>query len=353
MIGRVNGSDRRIFALTVDADYACRHSGACCTAGWSIPVEPLRRGLLGADVLAPQADGACGYFDRETRLCRVHRDHGPAMRPASCHHFPRRALGDDRGLFVTLSHFCPTAAGLLFRADVALEIVRDPRAFPPTREYEGLDGRGEWPPLVRPDLLFDLASYDRWERFLVDTFSDERATVVEALARVAAGAERLRAWKPACGPFAAWTDRALRDVAGCLRALDRYAALAAFSAFRDIAATVPSGLSRPARPPDVDACSAELVAPCWNDFSAPVRRYLATKAFGSWAAYSCGSSGGSRQRRVRRQRFNTEQRRNGNGTASLAPHVGRLRRPLDAAKRRRAAPRSAAPFVLRCSVSPC
>jgi hypothetical protein len=29
----------RIYALSIHADYACRHSGACCTSGWPIPAE--------------------------------------------------------------------------------------------------------------------------------------------------------------------------------------------------------------------------------------------------------------------------------------------------------------------------
>ncbi|MGE5360921.1 MAG: hypothetical protein ACM3NQ_18035, partial [Bacteroidales bacterium] len=36
-------------SLSIHAHYSCRHSGACCTAGWPIPVEPdTTRGLLEA-----------------------------------------------------------------------------------------------------------------------------------------------------------------------------------------------------------------------------------------------------------------------------------------------------------------
>ena len=37
------------------------------------------------------------FGKRTVRLCRVHRDHGEAMLPESCYHFPRRALMDARG----------------------------------------------------------------------------------------------------------------------------------------------------------------------------------------------------------------------------------------------------------------
>ena len=55
---------------------------------------------------------------------------GEPMLPATCGHFPRLAVRDARGTFVSLSHFCPTAAATLFREDVLLEIVEHPQAFP-------------------------------------------------------------------------------------------------------------------------------------------------------------------------------------------------------------------------------
>src|SRR5262245_18687256 len=36
-----------IYALSIHAGYACQRSGACCKAGWSIPVEAPLRVLLG------------------------------------------------------------------------------------------------------------------------------------------------------------------------------------------------------------------------------------------------------------------------------------------------------------------
>ncbi|MFN7985813.1 MAG: hypothetical protein U0Q11_28550, partial [Vicinamibacterales bacterium] len=126
-------SQPRIFALNAHADYACRHSHACCTAGWSIPVEEPKVALLGGQWLLPGDDGACPKLDRQDGLCRVHRDHGELALPDSCRHFPRRSLIDDRGTFVSLSHFCPTAAQLLLEHDAPLAIVEQPAAFPATR----------------------------------------------------------------------------------------------------------------------------------------------------------------------------------------------------------------------------
>ena len=131
----------RVFALNVHANWACRHSGACCSAGWAIPVEPSRRAVLGTDLLIPDADGVCRFHDRDAKRCRVHAEHGEDMLPGSCVHFPRRALIDNRGVHVSLSHFCPTAARMLVTTPGPLHIVENPPAFPATRPYEGLDGR--------------------------------------------------------------------------------------------------------------------------------------------------------------------------------------------------------------------
>ena len=103
-------------SLSIHADYRCRHSGACCTADWDVPVEvpvtdrstkrqsraaargsPVPR--TGAFVVEPDlpADagamlernqaGECVFFERESRLCVVHRDLGHEALPATCRHF--------------------------------------------------------------------------------------------------------------------------------------------------------------------------------------------------------------------------------------------------------------------------
>jgi hypothetical protein len=280
-----------VYCLSVHAAYACEHSGACCTAGWPIPVEaPLRR-LLRADVLTPDASGVCGYFDRDTRLCRVHSDHGARSLPASCYHFPRRSLIDDRGTFVTLSHFCPTAARQLVDSAVPLSIVADPSAYPPDRGYDGLDARGEWPPLVRPNLLFDAGSYSRWERFVVETFA-RGEPIQDALASIAAGAERLRQWTPRHGPFSNWVEETLTDRSGPdPHALVLYARVVGPDACDHVSRLVPPdsrrhpapSTSHPAPAPRPSHLAPRTIP--WRRFDEPVRRYLATKAFASWTAY--------------------------------------------------------------------
>jgi hypothetical protein len=267
-----------VYALSFHAQYACRHSGACCTAGWSIPVEPRLLSLVGVDLLVPDATGTCIHFDRASRLCEVQRAHGENMLPGACYQFPRRALIDDRGTFVALSNFCPTAATQLCESDGELAIVASPPAFPERRVYEGLDARGQWPPLVRPGVLFDLASYSRWETFIVSTFASG-VSAGTALARIAATAERLRAWTPECGPFDSWMTRSLPVPATDSDGLTIYDRFRAPEAFEQLRRFVPEGLSAPlSEVTSVAELSSSLE-------SRTVNRYLASKAFASWCAY--------------------------------------------------------------------
>ena len=190
-------SSADVFALSIHADYRCRHSGACCSADWDVPVElPVYRTLkdaVAAGRLQPQVSarhlhpfvvepdlpedaaamlerteiGECVFLDSGTKLCIVHRDLGEPALPATCRYFPRLAVRDDRGTFITLSHFCPTAASMLFRDDCALAITSGPHAFPPG-QYEGLVvASDDLPPLLTPTMLMDGPGYSAWERHMV------------------------------------------------------------------------------------------------------------------------------------------------------------------------------------------
>jgi len=108
------------------------------------------------------------------------------------------AVTDDRATTVTLSHFCPTAAAMLFR-DVQLSVVEVPPSFNSVREYEGLDARGVLPPLLRPGMLMDLESHHAWERHIVRVLDDDGHTPESALAQLADDAERVRTWRPGDG----------------------------------------------------------------------------------------------------------------------------------------------------------
>ena len=113
-------------------------------------------------------DGACGFFERDSRLCAIHRDGGSAALPATCRIFPRLVLHDARGTFVSLSHFCPTAAAMLFDAPGPDAIVDAPASLTGEGRLDGLDATDAWPPLLRTSVLMDLDAYAAWEERAVD-----------------------------------------------------------------------------------------------------------------------------------------------------------------------------------------
>jgi Fe-S-cluster containining protein len=300
-----------VFALSIHADYRCRHSGACCSTDWDVPVElPLYRSLTelvaagrlrvaaGAEHLAPfvvEPDlpddaaaiferteaGACVFFEPGTRLCIVHRDHGEAVLPSTCRHFPRVAVTDARGTFITLSHFCPTAASMLFREDVPTEVVESPPAFPP-RDYEGLTVTADdLPPLLTPTMVMDFEGYTAWERHMVRRCAAPH-TPESVLATLTRDARLLQRWKPGGDPLTA----AIRSLpAAPVEEPEAVSLAPSLRLHADVIAAVPDEMKPAADEHGLEAAYAASVRPRWREFRAPLNRYLAAKAFASWTAY--------------------------------------------------------------------
>ncbi len=307
-------------ALTIHADYACRQSGRCCTAGWAIPVEaPLYRELSdaladgrlqqpsdtemaapflvhaprpadAAALLAVRPSGACVFFDgAPSNLCALQRQGGVAWLPSACRHFPRVALRDARGTSITLSHYCPTAARQLLRTDVPLAITDRPPAFPSDSLYEGLDARDTWPPLLRPGVLANPEMYDLWEAHLVGACADEDLCPEDALYRIVRVTEALRTWTVDDGPL---VERARAICASPPSALPAEAA--AFAAgHRDaswplhalVSAAIPAALASSPDAPWNPLVWRDQVEPAWRALARPIRRYLAARGFANWLAY--------------------------------------------------------------------
>lgn len=291
-----------IYSLSIHADYACRHSGACCSTSWDVPVEvsvyrsiaeAVETGHVAADrpfvtepappagaaaILRRTASGTCVFFEQDSRLCAVHRTLGEAALPSTCRLFPRIALTDPRGTFITLSHYCPTAAAMLFRTEVPLAIVEGPRAFP-AGECEGLNAAEALPPLLRPGVLMDLDAYAAWERRAVDVFA-RAASPEDALATLWRDAAALDTWTPANLPL---TDAIARfgDVETRDGTVDVASARVAFDA---VMACVPEDV-RPESRADLGAAHRRWVAPGWPACARVVNRYLAAHAFANWVAY--------------------------------------------------------------------
>jgi hypothetical protein len=290
-------------SLSIHATYRCRDSGACCTAGWPIPVEADRlevwKGALVSGRLA-LADGrrrfteavdapanapietpallktkaaACVFYRRVgAGRCEIHRALGHDALPLACRQFPRVSVIDPRGSSVTLSHYCPTAASML-DVDTPLSIVDHAPAFPADGEHVGLDVRDDLPPSLRPDCLMDWDAWWAWEELAVDCLA--RAERPEqALAELANVVDDVRTWRSA---DEALTDRIREAFVGVEttgrrspRTFDHHARLA------EILEAIPAEL----RPTPAQLEPIEPSPP-----TAIVRNFLAAHAFANWTAH--------------------------------------------------------------------
>jgi len=293
------------FCLTLHARYQCRHAGACCQ-NWTVPAEPVviafvearqirRAGVSGPLFVATstnahdtwsvarEAGGNCVFFDQGGgRLCEIHRTAGADALPSACRHFPRKILRDARGTFVSLSHFCPTAALMLLGADPLLLV----EAQPPLRlnePIEGLDALNALPPLLRPGLLCDLEGYAAWERAGLETFARTDLTYRQALNLIAAATEAIREWRPGTCSMVDHVERAfLQCPAGSTpespeahtRTIETVIALCAERVPDDIL------------PIDgFDALWARHAAGPFERFDRGMKNYLAARLFANWIAY--------------------------------------------------------------------
>lgn len=298
-----------MLALSFHAGFRCRHSGACCTAGWPIPVErsvadAIRRrrtlpetalataGQLpegAVAVLAPLAGGACPAFDGPGgNLCAIQRSLGHQNLPAACRHFPRVALLETDAVRVTLSHFCPTAASMLFRSGLErTAILPDAPGIGDRLEHDGFDARQTIPPFLRPGVVMDPGSCRLWERGLLDTFGRAGDTPETMLAAVAATAEAVRGWAAGGGPLESHTARAAESAAsyGANDAGRTMTFAGASRLFLLAAGAVPGALTPPRLPDNGETADRTWVEPRWASLSRPLGRYLAARAFAAWAAY--------------------------------------------------------------------
>lgn len=263
----INLADGRMkfFWLNFHAGYACRDSGMCCSSGWPIPVERARVEAIDAAIvrdsiplrvipwLAPEEhapddvagtlglrpNGHCVFFEAGRPGCAIHD-----IKPAGCVHFPYVCLIDQRGVHVTLSHFCPTAASMLFEHDDPIAIIEGPSPVP--GDLEGLDARESLPP------AFATATAGK---------PDDRP--------------RLMSWEE--------VDQWQRDAVTNARMIELVGDdLALFNQARS---AVPPPWSWPEAPDHLEDSWYSLVAPGWFKFEGALTRYAAAKAYASWSLY--------------------------------------------------------------------
>lgn len=335
----------RVRALSIHAGYRCGNSGACCSSGWDIPVEPavedglraalragrLRLPVVGAAgspaeepsvfrpvgglphgarvVLARDSAERCVFLEGDAKdrpavggaapssRCAVHAQLGEEALASACRQFPRVVTLTPLGAAVTLSHDCPTAAGMLFRhpegvfatapegaAAPPLRILESPPGFPPTWAYEGLDAREALPPFLRPGALMSWAALERWEEHAVARLADDSLTPEAALEALAAAAERARTWTPAHGAFDAFFIEALGARGVPVAAGDEGLGVTSWEL---VARSVPTGHPLPPSPRSaIERAGPDRVAALldegWAALHRPIRAWLAAKAFASW-----------------------------------------------------------------------
>jgi hypothetical protein len=304
----------RTFALSVHAAWRCRSSLRCCTSGWAIPVEPAVRrrietaaacgrlpleeaaararpgGAMGATSWLPRRggrrwlattdEGRCMFLEHRG-TCGLQRSLGEAAQPVSCRQFPRVAVIEDRGIHVSLTHYCPSAAALLFDSDAPLARVEN--AFAPERAYEGLDVRGAVAPWLRPGVWLDPEARDAFETAALARL-ESAPSPEAALAALRAGVERAVRWTPGDGPLARWVARSFGE------ADERHPGPAAFAAaaaaLRSVDACAPPALRAS---PEGDTAwapaEAQWVVPAWAGFSRPLRAWLSARLVASWVLW--------------------------------------------------------------------
>ncbi len=143
------------------------------------------------------SSGVCWFRDAERRDCAIHREFGEDALASACRQFPRVAVLEPTQVSVSLSHYCPTAAGLLFDPGMDFALVDRPRAFPHGWPFEGLDARAAYSPLLRPGVLLGFDGLRRFESEAVKLFS--ATGLQEGLSRFGSAVERIREWTPTRG----------------------------------------------------------------------------------------------------------------------------------------------------------
>ncbi len=279
----------------------------CCTSRWAIPVEaPLHQsleraiewgqlrlddhaggerlfepadGLPAAEpfVLGRRASGECLFFEPSRgNLCAIQRQMDHAHLPSACRHFPRVVTIDPRGVFVSMSHVCPTAAGLLF-ADGPASVVTSGPAIDDRGVWEGLDARDALPPQLSAHVLWDWDCWDQWERAAVQLLAGDGRSPESALSLLAAAVARTEAWRPEHGPLEELVGEALDHGTGDVAPADLSdAALGALCTM--VWRSVPDALGHP---PERQTFGVSG----WAEWSPVVGRFLAARAFANWVGY--------------------------------------------------------------------
>ena len=148
-------------------------------------------------------DRGCAFHNAAAQQCEIHALRGHDALPLACRQFPRVSILEPRGVAITLSCYCPTARAMLSIAHQSIDaqtvtIVENPRAFPSSGEYEGLDARTSLPPALCPNVLMDWDSWFEWERLSFELWNLDEP-LRQILDRLSVAVESVRTWRPGQG----------------------------------------------------------------------------------------------------------------------------------------------------------
>ncbi len=290
----------RVSSLSFHAGYRCQDTGVCCSSDWEIAVElpvelhlrPRLRDVTqrlpnGPDGFTPMKTppagcrsafrrtdaGACWFRDQERRDCAIHREFGGDALASACRQFPRIAVLEPDQVSVSLSHYCPTAAGLLFSPAAPFTLVEGPRAFPSSWPYEGLDARLAWSPLLLPEVLLGSDGLRSLEQQAVALLAEPG--VHAGVARFGRAVGRIREWAPSAGPMP-------RFVADCFEVTSRVSVpgLRPSDPRPLLQASLPPGATTPGLP---DFAPSEATLSPAVDLA--LRRYVAARLVAGWILY--------------------------------------------------------------------
>jgi hypothetical protein len=292
--------------LAFHAPYRCRHRGVCCAEPWAIPVERVRHrrileavrsgalrmphgpgGLfetapgvdVDADVVVGRRKRECVFRDAGGGLCAVHRDMGHGALPSACQHFPRVVTLDPRGVSLSLSFVCPTAADLLFDARPGWhEVVHDGAVVLRATTWEGLDAREPLPPQVNETLLWDWDSMTAFERETLKALSE--SSPEHALGLVDAVAARLDS--ASAGPLESVVRTAFLNARRVASELDV-----------EVDALLRLAVASSTAPPPGDwtgGVNSPAAATVWRAHGPQVSRYLASRLMASAVVYHARSA---------------------------------------------------------------
>ena len=141
----------------------------------------------------------------------------------------------------------------------------------------------DWPPLVHPELLADFESYTAWERHMVARCADPGLTPEDVIATLQRDAALVRMVRPGEG----------ESIVGAIASLPRAGVHAplpltlesSLAHHADVMRAVPDEWRPEPDEQGLDAIFRRDVRPAWPAWTAPLKRYLAAKAFATWTAY--------------------------------------------------------------------